>query len=70
MPNFVIEKQLSCQETTGLENRAAVLTGTSARSLVKRQVSNNLLFLLVILVASGLLLRFAPFLRFAEIDTF
>ena len=54
----------------GLQNLRAFLTQSSNKLLMSRRVSDNSAFLFAILVATGSLLRFAGFLRFAEIGTF
>ena len=54
----------------GLQNLRAFLTQSSSKFLMSRRVSDNPAFLFIILVATASLLRFAGFLRFAEIGTF
>ena len=54
----------------GLQNLRAFLAQPGARFSMRRRVSDNLAFLFVILVGTGLVLRFAGFLRFGEIGTF
>jgi hypothetical protein len=54
----------------GLQNLRAFLAQSGAKFSMRRRVSDNRLFSFVILVGTGLVLRFAGFLRFGEIGTF